>query len=767
MSNKFLKIQKGVRLEPQSSSSASQKGSLEVLDSTSELYYHNGSTSAIVANASNTVTLSNKTLASPVLTGTLTTSGENLALTAAATYDLVLTTSSGGEVNLNGLIISDAGSLTLPASASLEVENLTVTKHTKLSSANNANDGAIAITTPITRLTGATTVTDFTGGSAGEVITVINAKGSSFSIANNSNIVTGTGSAITLENGASLMLVRDGTSSEWRVIGGTGSGGLTGKALTDSHIIVGNGSNLSAALDTTLLGDILVNVANGMTVKPGSVLDVEIHRHDTDFFIQTSGDMEDPKNISILTNFDNTTGQTGNITLSTEGFPTSGTKGDIILNGAKVDVSSNKIVNLANGTANTDAVNKGQLDLKVNLAGATMGSNADLTFQGGGEVLGLPAVPSVDDAASSKKFVDDQITGLSSVYIPLTQKGANNGVATLDAGGKIPATQLPSTVMEFKGTFDPATATFTDGAGNAGDVWLASAAGSYNAGSGSITYAIGDWAVHNGSIFEKSLNSNAVVSVNGLTGIVVLTTDYIVEGAGSLYFNNARAQYAVGEMVTNSYKVSLTYVDSTPSLTADIIAGSLVNTDISGSADIEESKLDLDYSTSSLNTAIGDAQTDIDDLVTLSGVAANSEDLGVFSGSTIPDDQTVKQALQALETEVETKADAVSGDLLADTTFNLDTASTPTDVTGLAFTNARRSFVAQVTVNRVTDGKFEMFHIYGIRLASSWEITVQGVGEETGVDFSITSGGQVQYVSDGTGFTAGGSIKFRAQVVDA
>jgi hypothetical protein len=40
----------------------------------------------------------------------------------------------------------------------------------------------------------------------------------------------------------------------------------------------------------------------------------------------------------------------------------------------------------------------------------------------------------------------------------------------------------------------------------------------------------------------------------------------------------------------------------------------------------------------------------IDDLVTLSGVAANAESLGTFTGVTIPDSSTVKAALQALET---------------------------------------------------------------------------------------------------------------------
>ena len=53
------------------------------------------------------------------------------------------------------------------------------------------------------------------------------------------------------------------------------------------------------------------------------------------------------------------------------------------------------------------------------------------------------------------------------------------------------------------------------------------------------------------------------------------------------------------------------------------------------------------------NLAETDANTD--DLVTLSGVAENSTNLSTFTGSTISDNQTIKQALQLLETAVETK----------------------------------------------------------------------------------------------------------------
>ncbi len=62
----------------------------------------------------------------------------------------------------------------------------------------------------------------------------------------------------------------------------------------------------------------------------------------------------------------------------------------------------------------------------------------------------------------------------------------------------------------------------------------------------------------------------------------------------------------------------------------------------------------------SLTTLINANETHIDNMVTLTGVAKDEVDLGTFSGTTISDDQTIKEALQALETAVESKGSATS-----------------------------------------------------------------------------------------------------------
>ena len=62
----------------------------------------------------------------------------------------------------------------------------------------------------------------------------------------------------------------------------------------------------------------------------------------------------------------------------------------------------------------------------------------------------------------------------------------------------------------------------------------------------------------------------------------------------------------------------------------------------------------------SLTTLINANETHIDNAATLSGVAKDEQDLGTFSGTTIADDKTIKEALQALETAVESKGSSAS-----------------------------------------------------------------------------------------------------------
>ena len=66
------------------------------------------------------------------------------------------------------------------------------------------------------------------------------------------------------------------------------------------------------------------------------------------------------------------------------------------------------------GSSTTDTLTNKTI---TGLASSTMASNADLTFTGGGEVLGLPSTPSTNDAATSKTYVVDFTSYLRKQFV--------------------------------------------------------------------------------------------------------------------------------------------------------------------------------------------------------------------------------------------------------------------------------------------------------------------------------------------------------------
>jgi hypothetical protein len=160
-------------------------------------------------------------------------------------------------------------------------------------------------------------------------------------------------------------------------------------------------------------------------------------------------------------------------------------------------------------------------------------------------------------------------------YIPTTEKGAALGVATLDAGGKVPISELPAAVLgalSYQGTWDASTntPTLTSSVGTKGYYYVVSVAGNTNL-NGITDWLVGDWAVYNGSIWQKVDNTETVTSVNGQTGAVVLTTTNIAEGTNE-YFTTARARASVSAGTGISYNSTTGVItNSSPSLGGDVV----------------------------------------------------------------------------------------------------------------------------------------------------------------------------------------------------
>lgn len=76
-------------------------------------------------------------------------------------------------------------------------------------------------------------------------------------------------------------------------------------------------------------------------------------------------------------------------------------------------------------------------------------------------------------------ITEAQVTGLTGKYIPVTEKGAAGGVATLNLGGTVTITQLPFSAIAYQGLYNASTnvPAILNGVGTAGDFYIANVIG--------------------------------------------------------------------------------------------------------------------------------------------------------------------------------------------------------------------------------------------------------------------------------------------------
>lgn len=327
--------------------------------------------------------------------------------------------------------------------------------------------------------------------------------------------------SIYIRSGTGVAYIKQdsGSSTNWNEI--ADSADLSGKADTDLN-------NLTAptAVNQNLLPENDLSVLLGNNAKRWLETHSSVLSSDTSDLNLRTDDVSAPQDIIIFANNNNNgaespmngSNNSGSVILKTGEVQSTGVSGNIDLTTGNSNNGNSGNINI---TAGTPAGSGTQGSLNINVEQVNVNSS---------KIVSLADPTNAQDAAT-KNYVDTN-------FVPDTEKGAALGVATLDAGGKVPVSQLPNSIMEYKGTWNASTNTPTlaDGIGNAGDVYIVSVAGTQNLGSGSITFAVSDWVVYDGSIWQKSVNSNSVVSVNGYTGVVVLTPDDV--GAANQNLSN-------------------------------------------------------------------------------------------------------------------------------------------------------------------------------------------------------------------------------------
>jgi hypothetical protein len=154
-------------------------------------------------------------------------------------------------------------------------------------------------------------------------------------------------------------------------------------------------------------------------------------------------------------------------------------------------------------------------------------------------------------------------------------------IVTVNAKGVV--TSITSTTftggLSYKGAWNASTnvPTLVSSTGTNGDYYVVSVAGNTNL-NGITDWQVGDWALFNGTVWQKIDQTNSVTSVNGQQGAVVL--GYSDVGAPSTSGTNATGTWAIG--ISGN---AATATSATSATTADKVAHALtIGSGLSGTS---------------------------------------------------------------------------------------------------------------------------------------------------------------------------------------
>ena len=97
--------------------------------------------------------------------------------------------------------------------------------------------------------------------------------------------------------------------------------------------------------------------------------------------------------------------------------------------------------------------------------------------------------------------------------------------------------------------------------------------------------------------------------------------------------------------------------------------------------------------------------------------------------------------------------------------YSSNNVQSASNITGFAFDNlVVRAFdaVVSVTISGTSGNKYAYYNLKGVQKATNWVLNSSFVGDVTGVTFSISNTGQIQYTSTNTLDFSSAVVKFRA-----
>lgn len=233
-------------------------------------------------------------------------------------------------------------------------------------------------------------------------------------------------------------------------------------------------------------------------------------------------------------------------------------------------------------------------------------------------------------------------------------------------------------------------------------------------------------------------------------------------------FNEA-AQDAVGGALVDSSSIDFTYNDNANTITAVVLPAGVDHDSLQNFAANEH----IDHSSVSINTAANSGLSGGGDITASRSLVIDPNNASLVTAALgdqiLVADASDSNALKkvTVQTIVDLAGAGSAGDI-AETNFTLaNNQAAPANITGLAFANGVvRGFevLATVEIDAAAD-LYETFALYGVQKTAGWDMSQESVGDSSGVVFSITSAGQVQYISQNYAGFVSAKVKFRARTV--
>lgn len=268
---------------------------------------------------------------------------------------------------------------------------------------------------------------------------------------------------------------------------------------------------------------------------------------------------------------------------------------------------------------------------------------------------------------------------------------------------------------------------------------------------------------------DAAENASGIKVLNGaitLEDLGAFDTADLAEGT-NLYHTDERAQDAIGSILVDSSSIDFTYNDGTPSITAVVLPAGVDHDSLQNFVANEH----IDHSSVSINTAANSGLSGGGDITASRSLVidpSNAPSVSAAVGdSVLISDLSDSGALKKVTVQsIVDLAGAGSAGDLSETSFSIsNNQASPADVTGLAFANATvRAFEVLASVEIDADADlYETFALYGIQKGASWDMSQESVGDNSGIIFTITNAGQIQYISQDLAGFVEGTIRFRAR----